>query len=282
MACGRLTAGVKSVSTCFVRRSIQIFDLTALDNGGAVLSTRFRPLSSGAVDPLQLLQNASIRQRGDLPYGSREYILLSPSPDDASKEIKLASLRAHRNVLFGASASISDENTPDLLPKLCRPLVDAALQDASSQGEQPQAIATLHGLCNWVRDCLSTAENSGAVEPSASKTITDLLSSGDHTKLEAVRAIATGIPRPGHSVVGQGTFRDAGDAWEKLAREFVLLGMSEESQLYRIPVASPSAAAGSVEGTGRIAELVGIELLADTRPEYLKSAGGAMARFFFM
>jgi len=30
------------------------------------------------------------------------------------------------------------------------------------------------------------------------------------------------------------------------------------------------------------AELIGIEHLAETSPEYLKSAGGAMARFFFI
>ena len=80
-----------------------------------------------------------------------------------------------------------------------------------------------------------------------------------------VTAIATGIPREGHRVVGQGTFRDGEAGWEALAEEFINKELAEEVELYR-----------AREGT-----VVGIEHLADTNPQYLKSAGGAMARLFF-
>jgi hypothetical protein len=181
--------------------------------------------------------DAVIHRRGELPYGSRQYLLLPPhvEAEAAEPSLLLASLHAHRNVLFGAASKYE--------LKECLPLVHAALEDANTQGEQPQALATLHGLCDFVVDRLDTLEL-------------------DQVSLEAVRAIATGIPRPGHSVVGQGTFRDGADAWKVLAREYV----SEEVQLYQ----------------AANAQVVDIELMADTSAPYLKSAGGAMARLFFL
>ena len=88
----------------------------------------------------------------------------------------------------------------------------------------------------------------------------------DPAGLEAVRAIVTGIPREGHSVVGQGTYRDAEQAWKAFASEYVELGLASEASLYK-------------EHGGK---LVSIEHMADQNPVYLKSAGGAMARMFFV
>jgi len=82
----------------------------------------------------------------------------------------------------------------------------------------------------------------------------------------AIKAMATGIPREGHSVVGQGTFRDGEQGWDALAREFIELKKAEEVELY----------------VNHGATLVTIEHLADTKPDYLRSAGGAMARLFFL
>jgi hypothetical protein len=91
-------------------------------------------------------------------------------------------------------------------------------------------------------------------------------------QLECITAIATNVPRPGHSVVGQKTHADGALAWEALCREFAVLDnndhtieLSEECMLYR--------------RFSESCELVEIELLADTSPAYLISAGGAMARF---
>ena len=85
-------------------------------------------------------------------------------------------------------------------------------------------------------------------------------------QLEAVRAIATGIPRPGEKAIELQTMRDARDAWIALAREFVQKQPSDECQLYLN------------EGS----ELVSIQHGAERNPRYMASAGGAMARFYFV
>lgn len=192
-----------------------------------------------------------MHRRGDLPYGSREYLLLPIGLeliDFASnaelRSATLASLRAHRNILFAAEAQGGDLY-------MCRCLVQAALEDAGAHGEQPQALARLDGLCAWV------IENMDAKAPT--------IASLDETSRLAVEALATGEPRPGHSVVGQGTFRDGAKAWEALAKDYVKSGYCREGELYQ-----------SVGG-----QLVGIELQADMRPDYVQTAAGAMARFFF-
>jgi hypothetical protein len=181
---------------------------------------------------------------------------------DKSDQIALASIRAHRNIIFGAQLHQMEGS----LVELCRPLFIEALQDAGSNAEQPQGLATLHGLSAWIQQGLNSYNSSEHY----TKSFKALVESLTDIQLEAVRAIATGVPRPGHSVVGPGTHRDAGDAWELLAREFIQSKTMErdddECLLY----------------TSNGGQLVGIELLADTQPVYLESAGGAMARFFLL
>ena len=64
----------------------------------------------------------------------------------------------------------------------------------------------------------------------------------------------------------EGTYIDGEIGWKQIAQEFVQHNMSEEVTLYQ-------ARGGTV---------VEIEYLADTNPEYLKSAGGTMVRLFFL
>lgn len=196
---------------------------------------------------------------GDDRYGSREYVLLpvEVSPDElkADPNLKLASIRAHRNVVFGARILREDGGS---LVDLCGPLLDAALVDASGPGEQPQALSSLAGLCLWVTRSIEGTEESEVLKK---------LETGDDVEaFEAVKAIATGVPRPGHNVVGDGTYRDGGKGWQALAQEFVQLEKSDEVKLY----------------LSRGGTLVAVEHLADQSEEYLRSAGGAMARFFFV
>lgn len=256
-----------------------------------------------------------VHRRGDHPYGSREYLLVQPAgpnatssssssstltgPDGSTLQI-LATLKAHRNIVFGATTTSSLSSPSSSVADLCPALLRAALDDCSNDGEQPQAVSTLHGLSAWVRACLEGGATETTTTTATTSTVleglrrqplrgdgddgngSDPSSSSDaapRLALQAVTAIATGVPRPGHAVVGQGTYRDGAAAWTALAREFVALSSppppsdqkphhdfaSDECRLYQ--------AAG--------AELVQIELLADTQPAYLASAGGAMARFFF-
>jgi hypothetical protein len=131
-----------------------------------------------------------------------------------------------------------------------------ALKEAGEHGEQPQAIASLVGLSEWIRDSL---------EKNDCETLTKLQTEDD-LAFQAVKAIATGIPREGHSVVGIGTYRDGEEGWKVLAKEYISLQLAEEVNLYE----------------QREARLTEIEHMADQNPGYLQSAGGAMARLFFL
>jgi hypothetical protein len=170
-------------------------------------------------------------------------------------KLKLASIRIHNNIIFGARVINSNLGS---MSDVCGSLLAAALRDASEKGEQPQAVATLNGLCEWVAKGINSEEDIVALQK--------LQADQNDVSFEAVKAIATGIPRPGHSVVGEGTYRDGRAGWEALAREFVANGLGEEVALYQ-------------DNNG---ELVAIEHLADRSEPYLRSAGGAMARFFFV
>ena len=229
-----------------------------------------------------------IHTQGEL-YGSREYMLLpstipvddldanDPEVSGLIRKYRIASLRANRNVLFGAKCfarsigGSEDSNiSSESLVKACTPLVKAALNDAGSNGEQPQALASLDGLCTWVESCLA-ANGKGSKELESIVLQMDGGNEDAKVLYEACKAIATGKPRPGHRVLGAGTYRDGQPLWEKLAREYAEGGggpdmMAAEVELYR--------------ANGM--EIVAIEHLADTSTQYLKSAGGAMVRLFYV
>jgi hypothetical protein len=226
--------------------------------------------SSKEVPNLDYIQKYYVvHRRGDPGHGSREYLLLPPDATaedlvDPSLKQAAGALLAHRNVLFGARSFCDDYS----LSQVCLPLVEVAMKDAGENGEQPQAIASLAGLSEWVQRCLDdeTASDATSSSSSSSHELFRLQTSDDPTAYEAVRSIATGIPRQGHSVVGIGTYRDGEEGWKALAREFVELELCEEANLYQ-------------QQGGK---LVAIEHMADKNPDYLQTAGGAMARLFFL
>ena len=99
-------------------------------------------------------------------------------------------------------------------PALCMssigaPLIQAAREELKLRGaERVVAVAPLPGLCKWI----------------ASEAAWDRLDSGapDFAPDQpgAVEAVAKGIPRPGHSVLGVGTFKAAEPAFKRLAMEY--------------------------------------------------------------
>jgi len=154
------------------------------------------------------------------------------------------------------------------------PLLEAALNDCAVEGEQPHALAALNGLSTWVQSSLENNEDAS----SSSNVLKEMKSNAENNNdpnskvvLEAITAIATGIPRPGHSVIGVGTYRDGKDAWQALAKEYASLPTTDE--YYNTKEATLYRTAGG--------EILNIEHLADTNEAYLKEAGGAMARFIF-
>jgi hypothetical protein len=266
-----------------------------------------------------------VYRRGDHPYGTREYILVRPKPndedddnniDDTTKSghdasqtatveslpnevIVLATIHANNNIVFGANVNQkviqmghheTDVKPPSILD-LCPILLHSALTDCSNEGEQPQALSTLHGLSAWVRQCLdedspiqsnviqSLREQIMNPSYSSNRAIGQQIQNLDaHQQLECITAIATNTPRPGHSVVGQKTHAHGAFAWEALAREYAVLDYNDDT----ISVVQLSEECLLYQQYTESCELVEIELLADTSPSYLLSAGGAMARFFIM
>eukprot|EP00934_Nitzschia_sp_Nitz4_P005454 Nitzschia sp. Nitz4//scaffold11_size288233//107991//108722//NITZ4_000763-RA/size288233-processed-gene-0.157-mRNA-1//1//CDS//3329534041//5444//frame0 len=225
-------------------------------NSAGVFARGFSTEMRQNEDSLPFIQRQYVARRVKGTGGSREYLLLPPNTavKDAKRDESLiaATLFSHRNIVFGARSCKEEYSILDL----CPPLLTMAIRDAGIDGEQPQALASLAGLNQWVKDSLQSRVSSEL----------EILRSSDPTGFDAVQSIATGIPRPGQERIGLGTFQDAEKGWKKIAAEFVELGLSQEASLYQ------------KEG----ARLVAIEHLADKNPKYLASAGGAMARLFFV
>lgn len=271
-------------------------------------------------------------REGDNPYGIRRYLLLPRHNDEDSTEKPtiIASINANKNILFGAQLhtkqSKEDEEYIRDYFAACEPLLDLAKEDASINGQQVQALATLKGLCSWVKYCLDrdgegskvlTAlihgeqpnillENSEEEQlesaigmssrkksffdiaktyPRARQDVTNqsakivLNNESDRIlMLDAIRAIATGVPRPGRSVVGAGTYRDGKVGWKSLAWEY--------SDFATVPYDDTSRYVKGLEEVSlyksKDGEVATIEHLASVDAEYLKVSGGAMARMFFV
>ena len=120
--------------------------------------------------------------------------------------------------------SLLDQNTGLLIGATCHealslssvgvPLVRATRNELKLRGAKNiVAVAPLHGLC------------------------ADIVASKGWERLEgmpgfeaehpgAVEAVARGVPRPGHSVLGQGTFKAAEPAFKHLALEFAAKSMT--------------------------------------------------------
>lgn len=298
-------------------------------------------------------------------YGIRRYLLISRSEEEDARYYAdnenyspstttniIASLNANRNVLFGAKLhssipsppsstnSINNMNNNDTFDiddgddyisnylAACGSLLEVAKIDASINGQQVQALATLNGLCSWVCECLEKDGEGSAVlkglmygETVESPVMDAILHDADGTKdadeskklpigkrakqriessyesftslatkdesdrssmLEAVRAIATGHPRPGHTVVGAGTYRDGRRGWVALAREYSHLAINPNALALDASYVRRRGLEEVALYKSREGEVTAIEHLAHTQPEYLREAGGAMARIFFV
>ena len=193
-----------------------------------------RLLCTSSADRLSsLLPHASLHSA--YHQGHRKFVYRH---DD--EPVDLASvLVTQNNILHSASVH------PDLPLSAAKSLVLAVLDEY----EGARALAALPGLCAWV----------AAMEPAALEDEFGADAAG------AAVAIALGRPRPGHSVLGQGTFRAATPAWTALAGRYAESDAAEECALYR--------AAGGVDR--------GVQHMANTDAAYIADSGGAMALFEF-
>eukprot|EP00978_Attheya_sp_CCMP212_P046238 scaffold379947_cov43-Attheya_sp.AAC.1 len=264
---------MRSTSSSATQRSCWNPDSKKVDG---FLWTTKRTFFASSTDHTTLLQNAKLHRmtNANNTSGLTEYVL---APNDADldlirkvPQLKLAQLFVQEqdhdknHLLFGAKVV---QRTLGSTKTVCSPLVDAALQDiaAANKGTNTYALARLDGLCEWVTKGLEFSGEKEDQKNGMASVVVLLGELSDHERM-AVQAMATGIPRPGHSVVGVGTYRDGKEAWARLATAFLEESLEEdEAGLYQ-----------SKGGT-----MVGIDHLANDSRDYLQTAGGAMARFSF-
>jgi len=148
-------------------------------------------------------------------------------------------------------------------PALClssvgMPLVGAAQKQLKARGaERVLAVAPLPGLCAWVVE----HEKWNHLDRGAAGYTDD--------QPGAVEAVARGVPRPGHSVLGIGTFKAARPPFEILALEYA------RSQL----VADTDSEAGMFAACG--AEVVGVNWMHNPDPEAMKDCAGCTVSLRF-
>lgn len=130
------------------------------------------------------------------------------------------------------------------------PLIEAAVAGLRERGaDRVAAVAALPGLCKWIVEQRAW-EGRGL----------------DEEERGAVVAVARGEPRPGHSVLGQGTFKAAQAALEALALEYA-------SRQEVDTECTAFAEAG--------ASLQGIHYMHETSPDALRDSAGCTASFEF-
>ena len=159
----------------------------------------------------------------------------------------LAAVAQQDAILYGA------RSRPGVPLGLASSLVAAAIAklprgDAS---KSPVALVPLPRMCEWARDGERWSDDDPA-----------LVAAGEEA-IECAKAIALGKPRPGHSVLGQGTFRAGERAWMRLCE----MHMEEDEEVAR----EMATFKGAMRGAFAPAHM------ADTDPEYIALAGGAMA-----
>lgn len=168
-----------------------------------------------------------------------------PLGGDGPNSTVIAALVQQKEVIFGASTH------PALPITAAGSLVQAAAAKLAPEG--CKCLMTLPGLSAWVR-----ARERWNDE--------ELIATCGREAAEAAKAIALNKPRPGHSVLGHGTFKAAEKAWMHLANAYVDESgeVLDEMMMYK-----------SALGRGSWS----IQHLGDTDPEYMVLAGGAMAVF---
>ena len=332
---------MSAVTTCTRRYLVSSSTLRTYHSSSKLLKSQkdlFTPSPFANSDTIPINDELVIQRElleGNKAYGVRRYLLLPRNEFDEyslkeNQKDVIASVNANQNIIFGlrlhSQTTTSTSSSSGVLTNYlnaCGPLVDVAKEDASMNAQQPQALCTLNGLCDWVKECLdengkgstvldvlmheveSDSSSPQAIEEeedennlneeeedddstvvvekhmskqriqNRSKSYTVQNETQRQLKLEAITAIATSTPRPGHSVLGAGTYRDGREPWIHLAWEYTKLcspwdkscrtGL-EELMVYK----------------SRDGEVGAIEHLAHKEESYLKSAGGAMARVFFV
>jgi hypothetical protein len=225
-----------------------------------------RNFFASSTDHTTLLTNAFVHCIANEQSGERQYVLIpNDTPLDLAMKVDklhLARLKCNGNVIYGAKVV---QRTLGTEVDVCMPLLEAALRDIKVKNDDALAMASLDGLCQWVSKAIENNESEELFDDEEIQSTLTKWREDDPHLYGAVKAIATGEPRPGHSVVGQGTYRDGQSGWMELAHQYISQDMASEAILY--------------EKGGATLEC--IDHLANTSRESLIYAGGAMAKFKF-
>ena len=139
------------------------------------------------------------------------------------------------------------------------PLVRAAKNELKARGcERIVAVAPLTGLCEWV------------VAGQKWSTLDAAAPDYDADQPGAVEAVAKGVPRPGHSVLGQGTFKAAKPALVRLAHEYATSTLDD-----------PDAEHAMYAANGAQADSLGINYMHATDPDALRECAGCTVTLRF-
>lgn len=131
----------------------------------------------------------------------------------------------------------------------------------------------MNGLSNYVRHAIENPNFSVAMD----KLKLSSQEGEGEIALEAVKSVATQIPRQGHEVVGIGTYTDARNGWTELAKEYATKkGGQGATGMEMVLEGEPQL----FQKVGAV--FVNIEYIGDENSRYWVDAGGAMARFFFL
>ena len=142
------------------------------------------------------------------------------------------------------------------------PLIGAAKTSLLLRGaSRVMAVAPLSGLCQWVVENRGWEELETTVGPDAF--------SADQP--EAVEAVAKGVPRKGHSVLGVGTFKAARPAFMKLAEQYA-------AQSRELPEADDLETAMYLAAGG---EIVGVNWMHAQDEDALRDCAGCTASIRF-
>jgi len=205
-----------------------------------------------------------------LVYPSESKETLGDSPE--SKETSVVDMNGtilglvRARLLTGGASYIFGPAADPALPLTLagRPLVENALETLKSNGAvKIKGWCRIQGLSQWILEeqAWETVDQQFLAE----------IGHPDEDAAEmagAVEAIARGQPRPGHSVLGIGTFNAARPAWEALADGYT-----------QIQSWDPNSEISLFKSCG--ATLIGVQWMHDKSPEAIRESGGCTVSFEF-
>jgi hypothetical protein len=148
-------------------------------------------------------------------------------------------------------------------------LVAAAVAELRARGAaEVRGWARLPGLCAWLVDTEAWQLVDGDMvhELAAKGQLVDGDATDPALLAACVEAVATGQPRPGHAVLGHGTFTLAEPAWVALAADFA------QFQSY-----DPTTEVALFKACG--AAFTKVQFMHDKSPEALRDNGGCTLAF---